>query len=209
VLTGVLGVIGASLIGLDAAGEGLVLPLLATQILWINLVTDSGPALAMGLDQPEDDLMERPPRHPDQPAIDRLMWAGVLFTGLVMAAATLVAIDLYLPSGLIHGTGTLDEARTAGFTVLVFAQLFNCFNARSETVSAFRHLFGNRWLWGAVALSLVLQIVVVHVPAMNYAFGTVPLSIEQWLVCAALGSLVLWLGEARKWILRRQNRREG
>ncbi|MFD2648091.1 cation-translocating P-type ATPase [Devosia albogilva] len=206
VLTVFLGVVGAGVIGLSAVGEGLVLPLLATQILWINLVTDSGPALAMGLDQPEDDLMQRPPRRPDQPAIDRRMWAGVLFTGLVMAATTLFTIDFYLPHGLIEGSGTLDEARTAGFTVLVFAQLFNCFNARSETVSAFHHLFANGWLWGAVTLSLVLQVAVVHIPAMNYAFGTVPLTLEQWMVCAALGSLVLWLGEARKWVLRRTNK---
>jgi len=203
VLTVFLGVVGAGLIGLNAAGEGLVLPLLATQILWINLVTDSGPALAMGIDPPADNLMERAPRRPDQPAIDRRMWGGVIFTGVVMAIATLFTIDFYLPGGFVEGNGSLDEARTAGFTVLVFAQLFNCFNARSETVSAFHHLFTNAWLWGAVALSLALQIAVVNVPALNYAFGTVPLTVDQWVFCAALGSLVLWLGEIRKWVLRR------
>ena len=203
VLTVFLGVVGAGLIGLNAAGEGLVLPLLATQILWINLVTDSGPALAMGIDPPADNLMERAPRRPDQPAIDSRMWGGVTFTGVVMAIATLFTIDFYLPGGFVEGNGSLDEARTAGFTVLVFAQLFNCFNARSETVSAFHHLFTNAWLWGAVALSLALQIAVVNVPALNFAFGTVPLTVDQWVFCAALGSLVLWLGEIRKWVLRR------
>ena len=82
--------------------------------------------------------------------------------------------------------------------VLVFCQLFNCFNARSGTVSAFRHLFANRWLWGAIALSVVLQVAVVHVGFLNTAFGTVPLSWDQWLVCIAMGSVALWFSEPRK-----------
>lgn len=204
VLTVFLGVVGAGVIGLDAAGgDGLVLPLLATQILWINLITDSGPALAMGVDPETEDVMARPPRHPTERAIDRRMWQSVISTGVVMALATLLAIDLHLPGGLVEGSSSLEEARTAGFTVLVFAQLFNCFSARSETASAFRHLFVNRWLWGAVILSTLLQIAVVHLPPLNLAFGTRPLSPGQWLLCAALGSVVLWFAEMRKWMARR------
>lgn len=204
VLTVFLGVVGAGVIGLDAAGgDGLVLPLLATQILWINLITDSGPALAMGVDPETEDVMARPPRRPTERAIDLRMWQSVIGTGLVMALATLLAIDLHLPGGLLEGSSSLEEARTAGFTVLVFAQLFNCFSARSETVSAFRHLFVNRWLWGAVILSTLLQIAVVHLPPLNLAFGTRPLSPGQWLLCAALGSVVLWFAEMRKWMARR------
>ena len=90
------------------------------------------------------------------------MWVGVLEIGAVMAAVTLLTIDLYLPGGLIEGAQSLDNARTAGFTVLVFAQLFNCFNARSENTSAFHHLFVNPWLWGAIALSALLQVAVVQ-----------------------------------------------
>ena len=115
-----------------------------------------------------------------------------------MAVVTLLTIDLYLPGGLIEGTHDLDNARTAGFTVLVFAQLFNCFNARSETTSAFRHLFANRWLWGAIALSVLLQVAVVHLGFLNVAFGTVPLTLDQWLVCVAMASVVLWFSELRK-----------
>lgn len=204
VLTVFLGVVGAGVIGLDAAGgDGLVLPLLATQILWINLITDSGPALAMGVDPETEDVMARPPRRPTERAIDLRMWQSVISTGVVMALATLLAIDLHLPGGLVEGSSSLEEARTAGFTVLVFAQLFNCFSARSETVSAFRHLFVNRWLWGAVILSTLLQIAVVHLPPLNLAFGTQPLSPGQWLLCAALGSVVLWFAEMRKWVARR------
>ncbi|QDG94350.1 cation-translocating P-type ATPase (plasmid) [Rhizobium sp. NIBRBAC000502774] len=207
VLTVFLGVIGASVIGMRGDGQGeLVLPLLATQILWINLITDSGPALAMGIDPETDDVMARSPRKANEHAIDARMWSGVIQMGLVMALVTLLTIDLYLPGGLIEGSQSLEQARTAGFTVLVLAQLFNCFNARSETTSAFRHLFANRWLWVAIGVSVILQIAVVNIGPLNVAFGTVPLPFEQWLVCIALGSSVLWFGEIRKWTMRRLRR---
>jgi len=202
VLTVFLGVVLAGVIGLTGSGEAVVLPLLATQILWINLITDSGPALAMGVDPPTDDLMARKPRRLTDRVIDRPMWIGVIEIGAVMAAVTLLTIDLYLPGGLIEGAYALDNARTAGFTVLVFAQLFNCFNARSENMSAFRHLFVNAWLWGAIALSTLLQIAVVSFGTLNVAFGTVPLELKQWLVCAAMASVVLWYSEIRKGVAR-------
>ncbi|MCC6213149.1 MAG: cation-translocating P-type ATPase [Burkholderiales bacterium] len=209
VLTVFFGVVLAGVIGLAGSAEGVVLPLLATQILWINLVTDSGPALAMGVDPQTEDVMARAPRRLDERVIDARMWLGVIETGLVMAAATLATLDLYLPGGMIEGSGSLEEARTAAFTVLVFAQLFNCFNARSETQSAFRGMFLNPWLLTAIALSLAAQVAVIHVPLLNAAFGTVPLSLEQWLVCAAMGSLVLWTGELRKMASRRSDATSG
>lgn len=203
VLTVFFGVVLAGVIGLSGGGDAVVLPLLATQILWINLLTDSAPALAMGVDPEIEDVMSRPPRPMTARVIDRRMWGGVMVIGLVMAAATLLTIDLYLPGGLIAGTQALDNARTAGFTVLVLAQLFNALNARSEIASAFRGLFANSWLWGAVGLSAVLQVAVVHVPLLNDAFTTAPLSAGQWLVCLAMASSVLWAGEIRKLALRR------
>jgi len=201
VLTVFLGVVLAGVLGLSA-GEPLVLPLLATQILWINLLTDSAPALAMGVDPQTEDVMGRPPRSLDERVIDAGMWAGVMVVGVTMAAATLATIDLYLPGGLLDGTGSLDAARTAGFTVLVFAQLFNALNARSATASAFHGMFANRWLWGAIGLSVLLQVAVVHLPVLNRAFSTVPLLPGQWLVCVAMASTVLWVDELRK-LLRR------
>jgi Cation transporting ATPase, C-terminus len=104
VLTMFLGVVGASLIGLDTAGGTVVAPLLATQILWINLLTDTGPALAMGVDPPPGDVMRRPPRKLTDRVIDRQMQLGVLLVGLVMALVTLLTIDLKLPGGL-HRAG--------------------------------------------------------------------------------------------------------
>ena len=206
VLTVFLGVVGAGVLGLTDAGMGaghaVVLALLATQILWINLVTDSGPALAMGVDPSTGDVMSRPPRRRDERVIDAHMWSGVVQIGAVMALVTLLTIDLSLPGGLIEGTHTLDSARTAGFTVLVLAQLFNCFNARSDHTSAFVRPFVNPWLWGAIALALLLQVAVVHLQWLNLAFGTVPLTPAQWALCAAMASGVLWYSELRKLVVR-------
>lgn len=194
--------LGAGVIGLQTGGATLVLPLLATQILWINLLTDSWPAMAMGVDPHADEVMARPPRRADQRVIDVRMWVGVVQMGLVMALATLLTIDLFLPGGLIEGSHALETARTAGFTVLVLAQLFNCLNARSALSSAFHRPFANPWLWAAIGLSALLQGAVVHVELLNRAFGTVPLSAEQWLVCLAMASTVLWFGELQKALLR-------
>ncbi len=88
------------------------------------------------------------------------------------------------------------------FTTLVFAQLFNCFNARSDRTSAFHHLFTNPLLWGAIALSVVLQVAVVQIPFLNDAFGTTPLSLTDWLLCTALASIVLWADEVKKLVQR-------
>ena len=198
VLTMFFGVVLAGVIGLDDTGEAVAVPLLATQILWINLLTDSAPALALGVDPPPDDVMERPPRRLSDRVIDGRMWFGIVWVGLVMAVVTLVALDLGLPGGLIEGEGEIDEARSMAFTTLVLAQLFNCFNARSDRTSAFHRLFTNKWLWGAIGLSLLLQIAVVQLPFLNDAFGTAPLALTDWLFCVALASAVLWADEAKK-----------
>jgi len=202
VLTVFLAVIGASLIGLVDANGAIVLPLLATQILWINLITDAAPALAMGIDPQSDDVMARRPRRPTERIIDARMWYGVVQIGLVMALASLATFDWLLPGGLLPGSASLESARTAAFTVLVLAQLFNALNARSESASAFRGMFDNRWLWAAIALGVGLQVAVVHWAPLNRAFSTTPMTIEQWLICLTMGSLVLWFSEMRKFLLR-------
>jgi magnesium-transporting ATPase (P-type) len=203
VLTMLLGVVLARTLGLEDTGETLAVPLLATQILWINLLTDSAPALAMGVDPPPDDVMRRPPRKLGDRVIDAEMWLGIFWVGLVMAIVTLAALDLRLPGGVIGDSGSIDEARTMAFTTLVLAQLFNCFNARSDRTSAFHHLFTNRWLWAAIAVSVLLQVAVVHLGFMNHAFRTTPLTFEDWLICIGLASVVLWADEAKKLLERR------
>lgn len=192
------GVLLAGAIGLPAPDGAVVLPLLATQVLWINLVTDGAPALALGVDPADDGLMHRPPRPRGEGVITGRMWRGIFFVGVVMAAATLFVLDASLPGGFVPGTGDMRYAQTMAFTTLMLAELFNTRNARSDERTAFAHLFTNRWLWGAIALSLALQALVVYAPPMQRAFGTVALGAADWLRCLAAASAVLWLREAGK-----------
>jgi Ca2+-transporting ATPase len=202
VLTMFFGVLLAERIGLRAEGAGVVLPLLATQILWVNLLTDVAPALALGVDAADEGLMERPPRPHGERVVTPRMWRGILFVGVVTAAVTLLVLDASLPGGFVESSRDLPYAQTMAFTTLVLAQLFNVFNARSDERSAFVHLFTNRWLWGAVGAALVLQALVLYAPPLQRAFGTVPLNTEDWLRCFTAASAVLWLREVTKLVTR-------
>ncbi len=199
VLTMFFGVLLAERMGLHADGGGVVLPLLATQILWINLVTDGPPALALGVDPPEEGLMRQPPRPAGEGVITARMWRGIFFVGVIMAAGTLFVLDASLPGGFVAGSGDLRYAQTMAFTTLMLFEMFNVFNARSDERSAFPLLFTNRWLWLAVGGSVVLQVLVVYVPFLQRAFGTVAMSAADWLFCLAVASSVLWLREISKW----------
>ncbi|MGI9601205.1 MAG: cation-translocating P-type ATPase [Acidimicrobiales bacterium] len=206
VFTMFFGVVAAGLIGLDGASDEstLVVPLLATQILWINLLTDAFPALALGVDPPAPDLMERPPRQITDRLVDSRMISGIALIGAVMAAVTLVALDWHLPGGLFEGDRSVDYARTTAFTTLVLAQVFNAFNSKSDETSALPQLFTNRLLWLACAVAVGLQLVVVHIGVLNDAFGTEPLTLQSWLICTVLASTVLWVDEVRKLVIRRR-----
>ena len=211
VATVFLAVLLGGLIGLadPANPAAAVVPLLATQILWINLVTDSGPALAMGVDPETDDVMGRGPRKLTDRIIDTHMWQRIIGVGLVMGLLALLIYDLTLPGGLVGGLEDLATpdsqfavARTTVFTALVFMQLFNALNSRSDTGSAFTHMFSNAWLWGSVALVTVLQALVVEVPFLQSAFGTAPLDWIHWAVAVGAGAAVLLYEEVVK-LLRR------
>lgn len=188
-------------------GSHIVVPLLATQILWINLLTDSGPALALGVEPPDPDVMSKPPRNPGTSVITRTMWFDIFFVGVIMMFGTLAVMDYSLPGGWLAGkNGTMAYAQTMAFTTLVFFQLFNAFNARSDELSAFTGLFSNAWLWLAVGVSALLQIAVIYIPFLQTAFSTVPLAPEDWLLCIVVSSTVLWLRELVKiWQRRKAN----
>ena len=211
VLTMFFGVLLARVIGLQPDRGGVVLPLLATQLLWINLVTDGAPALALGVDPADPRSMTRPPRSKDEGVITRRMWSGIFFVGIVMAVGTLFVLDASLPGGLVAGSGTLRHAQTMAFTTLMLFQLFNVFNARSDETSAFRGLFTNHWLWAAIGLSLVSHVAVIYAPFLQHAFSTTPLSGGDWLRCTAVASSVLWLRELGKGVTRamKPGEREG
>ena len=207
VLTMFLGVVFAGTIGLHAQEGAVMLPLLATQLLWINLATDGAPALALGVDPPDAGLMSRPPRPRGEGVLTRRMWGGILLVGAVTAAGTLLVLDASLPGGLVEGHGDMRHAQTMAFTTLVFFSLFTLFNARSDETSAFSGMFSNGWLWAAVVLALLLQAAVVYTPFLQVAFSTAGLSPGDWLLCAAVGSSVLWLRELSKIVIRARDRR--
>ena len=200
VLTMFFGVVLAEHLGLKGAPGTVVLPLLATQILWINLVTDGPPALALGVDPPDHGLMERPPRPTGESVVTSHMWRGIVFVGVIMAAGTLYVLDAALPGGFVEGAGDLQYAQTMAFTTLMLFQMFNVLNARSDDRSAFPHMFANAWLWSAVAVSIGLQVLVVYLPPLQRAFGTVTLGVADWSQCVAVASSVLWLRELSKMI---------
>ena len=202
VMTMFFGVVLAKVIGLHGEGAALTLPLSATQVLWINLVTDGAPAMALGVDPGEADVMNKPPRPRGEGVITRRMWSGIFFVGAIMALGTLLVLDASLPGGLIEGSRDIRYAQTMAFTTLVMFQVFNVFNARSDEQSAFHGFFRNRWLWGALGLSLALQVMVIYVPFLQRAFSTVSLSANDWLLCGLVASSVLWLREASKIITR-------
>jgi len=207
VMTMFFGVLLMDVIGLAGHAEsGVVLPLLATQILWINLVTDGAPALALGVDPADAGLMNQPPRPRGEGVINGSMWRGILFVGAIMATGTLIVLDASLPGGLIEGAGNMRYAQTMAFTTLVFFSLFTVFNARSDERSAFVGLFSNHWLWGAVLLSLLLQVAVIYIPFLQQAFSTTSLSAADWLFCLGVASSVLWLRELSKIIGPRSHR---
>ncbi|ABX07815.1 ATPase, P-type (transporting), HAD superfamily, subfamily IC (plasmid) [Herpetosiphon aurantiacus DSM 785] len=198
VLTMFGGVVLASVLGLSAGNDAIIVPLLATQILWINLVTDGTPALALGLEPANAAVMHQPPRPHGSSVIPRGMWIRILVVGVIMAVGTLLVLDAALPGGLIHGSQTMEYGRTMAFTTLMLFQMYNVFNARSYTQSAFSHPFQNPWLWGAVTMSLVLHMMVITVPVLQRAFSTVSLTARDWLTCLLVASIVLWVRELDK-----------
>jgi magnesium-transporting ATPase (P-type) len=205
VLVVLLGVIFAAPLGL-AVGDGLAVPLLATQILWINLVTDGPLALALGVDPPVDDHMAEPPRGVDERVVDRAMLGTIGLVGSAIAVVSLVALDLGLDGGPLGGSGDLDTARTMAFTTLVLAQVANAFSARSHRRSVTVGVLANRQLWAAALFTVAAQVCVVHLPWLSDAFDTRSLSAAQWAVCGLLAGLVLVVDELRKLVLRHRHR---
>ncbi|MEZ5888987.1 MAG: cation-translocating P-type ATPase [Xanthobacteraceae bacterium] len=181
-LTMFAGVMFAGALGLVSAEIGLFLPLLAVQLLWINLITDGPPALALGVDPKDRDVMNRPPRPRGSGVLLNEDWIRLAFVGVLMMVGTIAVLDAYYPGGMftLFATSTqpnhADEmhARTMAFTTLMMFQLFDVFNCRSRRRSAFNGSFENKWLWGAVAVSLGTHILVIYLPSMQTAFATVP-----------------------------------
>jgi len=193
---------GEILVMLLAALGGLPAPLLPIHILWVNLVTDGLPALALGVDPADPGIMTRPPRDPAEPVVDRRRGVLMLLQGGFIAACTLMAFCLV---NYMENEG-LARARTAAFAVLSCSQLFHAFNCRSQTRSLFAlGVFSNPKLLLATGISFLLQIVVITLPFLDVIFKTEPLSAMDWLLVLTLSSLPLWAMEAVKWFQRQRS----
>lgn len=163
---------------------GWPLPLGALQILWINIVTDIFPAMALALEPSAPDVMKRPPRDPKQPLMTRPFVVLIVWQGLLLAGVTLLAFYIGMRWYGTQDAG-LRHAVTIAFMTLTLANVFHSFNARSRSRSAFTaSLFTNRWLWAAVLGCLSLQIAAVYLPFLQMVLNTVALTAADWTVIA-------------------------
>ncbi|WP_411574703.1 cation-translocating P-type ATPase [Streptomyces fradiae] len=183
--------IGAILTLLAAVLTGLPTPMTAIQLLWVNIIMDGPPAMALGIDPPRGDVMSRPPRPPSERILSSRRMTVIVRAGLVMTVGTLTVFAL--------GRRYTDEATAAtmAFTTFVLFQLCNALAARSEDGPVLgRFQLRNRTLWICLGAVLVLQVVAVQVPFAQGVFDTVALSAAQWAMCLAAASTVLLAEQA-------------
>ena len=190
---------GAIATMLVAALIGLPAPLTAVQILWVNMIMDGPPAVALGMDPPAPDVMRNPPRAVHEHLLPLSRLGVIALNGSIMAVGTLAV--------LAYGVDALPpgQAATLAFTTFVLFQVVSALTVRSPHLSVFHaRTLTNRSLWTALALVVTLQVVVVTVPVARAVFDTTALSPGQWLLAVATASLLLVVDEARKLLLRRR-----
>ena len=152
-------------------------PLTAIQLLWLNLITDGAPALALATEKGDPDIMDQPPRPSSEPIINRFMQAGIAVQTIAITAATLFAYFI----GLRLFPDQPEISRTMAFVTLSFSELLRAFTARSERIPVIKiGVFSNRLMNYAVVFSAVLLLAVIYIPFLNPVFDTVPLSWDQW-----------------------------
>jgi Ca2+-transporting ATPase len=177
----------------------------ALQVLWVNIIMDGPPAMALGLDPPDEDVMQRPPRPVGEQILTRARIGRIALAAGVMAAGTLGVLT-WTP-GPAPAAGAASDAGSLAFTTFVFFQAFNLLNVRSRDASVFsRHTLTNGALWVALATIVVLQVVVVTVPALQGLFSTTTLSGAHWVISVVVASSVLWVEEVRKAVSRARRR---
>lgn len=182
-----------------AALFGLPMPLLPVQILWINLVTDGLPAMALGVDPSNPNIMQRPPRHPGESVFSRGLSRKIIGRGIQIGLSTLFVFCM-----IYYLQNDLALARTAAFATLVYCQMFHVFDCRSESVTIFELGFtSNLYLLMAVAFSTIMQLAVMYIPFLTAIFSTVPLAWGHWVFILVVSGWTLILN-ACKHIFRRQ-----
>ncbi len=178
------------------------LPLTPIQLLWLNLITDGAPALALGLEKGEPDTMSRPPRRPDEPIIDGTMITGIAVQTVFITAATLGAFFVGLSR-----FGNITDAQTMAFVTLSSSELLRAYTARSEHLSIFKlGVFSNPYMQMAIGSSILLLMLVVYVPFLQPIFNTFPLTGREWVIILPLILLPSVAAEVNKWALRLRRR---
>ena len=181
---------------------GWPLPLVALQILWLNLITDIFPAFALALEPSAPDVMKRPPRDPKESLLPLRFIGLIVWQGLLLTSVTLFAFGIGMQWHGDEGDG-LRRATTMAFMTLALSQVFHVFNARSQTRSTFTdRFFTNGWLWGAVGICLVLQAAAVYLPLLQNVLHTVPPTTSEWGVIAGCSLLPVVVVELVKLIRR-------
>lgn len=181
--------VGEILVMLFAIVLALPLPLVPIHILWVNLITDGLPAMALGVDQPEEDVMNRKPRNPKEGIFARGLGWKIVSRGLVIGIVTLIAFII------AHNNhpGNLVYAQTVAFTTLVMAQLIHVFDCRSEISVYSRNPFNNMYLVGSVVLSVILMLLVIYIPPLQPIFHTAPIVLKDWLFILLLAAIPTFL----------------
>src|SRR5699024_3712345 len=177
--------VGEILAMLFAIMLSLPLPLVPVQILWVNLVTDGLPAIALGLDNPEEEVMKRPPRNPRESVLAEGLGFKILTRGFMIGLVTLIAFWIVYQ----NNPENLTYARTIAFTTLVIAQLIHVFDCRSESSIFSRNPFDNLYLVAAVIVSLLMVIVVIYCDPLQSIFHTVDLNLNDWLFVCGLAAI--------------------
>jgi P-type Ca2+ transporter type 2C len=201
--------VGEVLIIFLAMLAGLPSPLRPIQLLFLNLVSDGAPALALGMERGEPDIMERPPRPVRESIINTEMMIGIAVQAVVMTVAVLGA---YLFAGAFPRADVEETVlkgwQTVAFATLTVSELLRAFTARSERISVFKiGLFSNKWMLGAVGLSLTLVLLTIYVPALQTVFGTVPLTLRDWAWILPFALLASIAAELTKIYLRARAKR--
>ncbi|MCJ7566954.1 MAG: cation-translocating P-type ATPase [Anaerolineales bacterium] len=177
---------------------GLPSPLTPIQLLWLNLITDGAPALALGMEKGDPDIMAQPPRPPDEPVINRPMRTRIGIQTLAIAGVTLAAYWM----GIKLFPGIPEEAKTMAFVTLSFSELLRAFTARSERYPLHKiGFFSNKWMFYAVTSSLLLLLAVIYVPFLQPIFNTVPLGWTEWQIVLPLLFVPAIIAEISKWLL--------
>jgi Ca2+-transporting ATPase len=180
-------------------------PFGAIAILWVNIIMDGPPAMALGLDPVDHDVMDRQPRPRSERILTRQRWATIGISALVMTAGTLAV--LILAPGPEAEAGTATVAGTMAFNTFVLFQFFNILNVRSDRLTVFRRqTLTNGKLWLALAGVALLQLAATDLSFMHGLFDTTGLSLGQWLTCVAVASSILWVEELRKVVHRLRER---